>query len=546
MTLLKDDTFYWPFPVFGIPINEQWYKIRTDTELLKAFVDSIYYENTDGIRGHAAFAGMDLGEQPFKNRYRIVYIAASNELHAQCNEGTEEVPLWMDIFHLDCDGPFQFVVDRGISIEGDLNLVGDFYGAAIELSLEDGTRSLLTTERVIHLNPDDFYLTQNSQGEPVINIERLSGSSITQVTFTDEINTFVDDTIHFNPDFFYLTRNSLGEPILNSGAVAASSSSPSTWRIQDGVRDYLVDDILHVNQSHFYLDTNTDGNPRLNSKSSQVELSDSRSIYINNNINLNGAQFYLSANADGEPVINFNTAEILGAVTSVTFTDGIKTIVDDFVKFMPDDFYLSLASDGSPVVNAKPRITVKGKGKTTYDDTINFNPDHFYITLASSGEPIVNFAIEPITHPKKVGHYFIETTTVTNGAAASALNLGTKIEDVGNWIHPVETTKLVVPPGVFNVTVSFRGNMQAGGTAPGTTAYFDFQIAKNGSNLIPFATLVRTYPIQQSGLGTSICFTSPPLKVVPGDYFELLVATTNYASNGSVTSTSWLGVWETN
>lgn len=541
MTLLKDNTFYWPFPVFGIPVNEQWFRIRTDTELLKAIVDSVYYENTDGIRGHASFAGMDFGEQGFNNHYRIVYEAATNTLRAQCNEGTTNTPNWVDIFHLDCDGQFDFVVDGSLSVEGDINLVGDFYGASVEVSLEDGTRSLLTTERVIHLNPNNFYLTRDSQGEPVVNI---SGGG-TQVIFTDEARTFIDNIIHFNPNDFYLSGTSQGEPVLNALASGGGAPSPTQWFIRDGVRNYLVDDVLHVNQEQFYLDLNSDGNPRLNVNSPVVELSDVRSTYRNNNININKDQFYLTATANGEPVINFNTAEVLGAAAAITFTDGTTTVLDNFVKFMPDDFYLSLATDGSPIVNAKPRITVKGKGRTSYDDTLIFNNDHFYITTASTGDPIVNLGFEPITIPQKFAQYFATQTTITNGTAAVAINMGNKIEDVGGWFNPIEPTRLTVPPGIFRVQIRYRANLTAGGTAPGTTAYFDVTVNKNGAAMNP-STLVRTVPANVLNIGTAFEYSSVPLKVVPGDYFEILVATTNYAANGNFAQTAWFGVWEIN
>lgn len=201
MTLTKDTNFYWPWPILeGVPLNEQWFRIRTDTELLNPIVQSTYYENTDGIRGHAALAGYEFGSQSFPNQYRIVYIDSSNEFHFQCNHGTLNTPDWHTLFRLDCDGPNQ------IQFDGNVIFNAGFY-PQLQFTVKDGVHSF--RDDTLSFNNQHFYLTKDSNGNPTVN------SKTDVITFKDGIETIRDDTLNFNRDNFYLTKDSAGNPSVN-------------------------------------------------------------------------------------------------------------------------------------------------------------------------------------------------------------------------------------------------------------------------------------------------------------------------------------------
>jgi len=218
MTLLKDSGFYWPWPILeGVPLNEQWYRIRNDTELLNPIAQSTYYENTDDIRGHAALAGYEFGSQDFSNQYRMVYIDSGNEFHFQCNEGTYLTPIWVTLFHFDCGGPNPIIFDENVLFQSD-----SFY---VRLTAKDGIHTIQGPRNTISFSNLSFYLTKDSEGNPLVNLkDEVDDVGVSSITFKDGTHIFTDDTLNFNGSQFYLTTDSAGNPSVN--VIIPSSQTP--------------------------------------------------------------------------------------------------------------------------------------------------------------------------------------------------------------------------------------------------------------------------------------------------------------------------------
>jgi len=103
-------------------------------------------------------------------------------------------------------------------------------GSCPDLSISDGTRTLESTATFnFSVNGDQFYLTTDSDGDPLINL--------------------VDGTGGGGPD-------------------------TNTVTITDGVHDLTSDDaIFSVNENHFYLDTDSNGDPKINLKKDRFNRS---------------------------------------------------------------------------------------------------------------------------------------------------------------------------------------------------------------------------------------------------------------------------------
>jgi len=506
MTLVKDSNFYWPFPVFGIPVNEQWYRIRTDTELLKPIVESTYYENTDGIRGHASLAGFEFGEQEFINKYRVVYIDSSDELHFQCNEGTADIPIWHDLFHLDCDGsPSQIFFSSSTTFD-DLVVLGDFYGDSgglNSITVKDGIHTFQSSTGIISLNHNDFYLTQDSLGNPTINFKGTSSGSsgITSVTFSDGTHSFSDDTLKFNSDQFYLTQDSAGNPQANVVFPPASILVPTLVTFDDGVHTY-TDDTLKFNHNQFYLTQDSSGNPKVNSVFpvdtgiSFITINDGVHTYTDDTLKLNPDQFYLTQDSAGNPEINsifpvFNS--------SITFSDGTHSFSDDTLVLNHEQFYLTQDSAGNPKVNViNQGITFRDGIHTVSDDTLNFNPTHFYLSQDSNGNPLVNSTYIPATDVS-----LLERQTTTSGTSKDFTGIPVGVNRIQvimdrisltGSVNDVITIQIGTSSGVEVTGYVNTGSFIPNGSAPvgqASTDGFSTYIATDSEQITGIITLAR-------------------------------------------------------
>ncbi len=370
MTLLKDDTFYWPWPILeGIPLNEQWDKIRTDTELLSPIVQSTYYENTDGIRGHASLAGYEFGSQSFPNQYRIVYIDASNEFHFQCNHGTLNTPDWHTLFHLDCDGPNQIQFDQNVLFNA------GFY-PQLQITVKDGVHTF--RDDTLSFNNNHFYLSKDSNGNPEVN-----SKIVTLQDVYDNGNGQINATTI--------------KPFLVSGTGDVTYINSPNTSAGDLV---FIEDLANIK---WVIGKNNGGNFRIKGSSGgsifQIEPDapgNTLTIHANGQISLGGSLII-----DGSIIANSVTADVFyGTIeppTPIIFKDGIRTFSDNTLSFNNSQFYLSADSQGNPEVNligssgGLSSVTFKDGVHTFLDDTLNFNKDHFYLTQDSAGNPSVNF-----------------------------------------------------------------------------------------------------------------------------------------------------------
>lgn len=173
--------FYTGLPVTGVPFGRQWPKFREDFNALGPIVRGAYIDENINNESEHDLSGLAIGELDFRNRYRTFYDKSSNEFIIQYNTGTEAVPVWTTRLTIrDTDGRVT------VNSPGGFTSVGGFYnlgGLDVDVTVAGGA-SFSNVGTLRFSSQSGFYLTPDSTGRPIVNIDAAAASG----TITDGAN----------------------------------------------------------------------------------------------------------------------------------------------------------------------------------------------------------------------------------------------------------------------------------------------------------------------------------------------------------------------
>lgn len=166
-TVLTDQSFYAPWPLFGSKLSNQWEELRHNMEVLRSVATNLIADIDVNDRKNGILTGFDFGEENFSNKFRVLWEKDTNEFQFLCNEGTEAVPIWDIAFYVDCEER-SLVFRRNAVFENDLSVVGTFYGGAtggggissITFKESEAGGASFSSDTLI-VDSDYFYLTSS-------------------------------------------------------------------------------------------------------------------------------------------------------------------------------------------------------------------------------------------------------------------------------------------------------------------------------------------------------------------------------------------------
>jgi len=217
----------------------------------------------------------------------------------------------------------------------------------------------------IKFNADNFYVTQNAPNtdEAIVNL-RIS-PTIPFVTVTDtEGFTNNTDTIRFNRNGFYLTNDSQGKPIVNLGTTLPNPGdnivsgtrvesfpssvewifnhnlnvTPLLWDTFNTINESFIPDKVDVsdpNTAYFYFTNAIAGTAILSTGRSngQVKFSttnNSENQFTSDALIFNRKDFYLTSNSQSKPVLN-----LLSQLDEKSITVQFPTPEEEISFFVP-------------------------------------------------------------------------------------------------------------------------------------------------------------------------------------------------------------------
>ena len=195
--------FYPTLPYVGPALYRQWPKFRTNFDSENAIVRSSYQ---DGDPPDAALTGLAFGEEESRRQFRLFFYEGYESDAAfkiQINDGSDSRELWRDIviIHKD-DSAFEIRSPRfDVNDEGVVRATA-FYSQFGDVSSfvvrqSDGLRSY-NTDTLTFNRDSGFYLTSDSAGKPIVNIDIPSalgpGFYIT-VKQTDDLQSFSNPSV---------------------------------------------------------------------------------------------------------------------------------------------------------------------------------------------------------------------------------------------------------------------------------------------------------------------------------------------------------------
>ncbi len=174
--------FYNPLPVFGVPLSQQWEKFRTNSDVSAVIARASWIDENVNNRTEHDLSGLSIGELDFRHRYRIFYDKVANEFLIQWNSGNEASPIWTTRATIrDTDGRLT------VNSPGGFTSVGGFYnlsGLDVAETGGIGADSFSNIGTLLFSNQSGFYLTSDSSGRPIVNIDAAAASG----TITDAAN----------------------------------------------------------------------------------------------------------------------------------------------------------------------------------------------------------------------------------------------------------------------------------------------------------------------------------------------------------------------
>lgn len=239
--------------------------------------------------------------------------------------------------------------------------------------------------------------------------------------------------------------------------------------------------------------------------------------YQANTINLNPSQFYLTPTSSG-PMIN-----LVDPLDRVIITDGVNIQEDNVINFSAAEFYVSTNLRGEPVINllspsgSGTALTVADELAPTFTSVSKITfDDYFYLNPDSTGQPKVSF----INKFKLVTVVATTDQSLTNGTATDIV-FGTTVINIGSWGVSLGTGEITVPAGVTHVRVTSQLSWEAssGATNPSRR---QSAIALNGSSANITPTIAsNAHSTNSVTLGIRNNIASHVFSVVQGDIITL-------------------------
>lgn len=288
-----------------------------------------------------------------------------------------------------------------------------------------------------------------------------------EVTFTDGTNSHTSDELNFNGNDFYLSTDLSGSPVVNlakSGVLSAlisdNSGSAQTIDSDPGVQK-TYDTIVIDDGGWADLDNNQFVVPSgrgisavrclINATFSSTGNASRRRVFVQvDQLDGNGFQDPPGAVPNESKVANTSDVTQMQLITqiisvsdgykframyaegdtgsvdlpangsnwfqieevavggsageasgNITVTDGVNSHISNVLNFNDNDFYVSTNLSGTPVVNAidNSNINFSDGVNSHASSALNFNGDNFYLSTNLSGDPVVNI-IELTSFPK--------------------------------------------------------------------------------------------------------------------------------------------------
>jgi hypothetical protein len=427
MARIVNRDFYAPWPLFGTKLSQQWGEIRVNQESLRPLVKATEVDGDDDNLLTTKLAAIKFGEEDFQNKARIDWHKETQELHFQCNTNTEATPIWRSLFYLDCTENKTFFLDSvaGPGVLTDGENIGT--GTADVFKQRSGDKLQFRTLE----GGSGISVVQGSEEITITNTGG-SGSAIT-VKDTEGAKLFSTNVITFHRNDFYLTPDSNGDPVINALASGGGGGGGTLTQIviTDGVETLSSSEgKFHLSGADFYLTKAADNNPQINAisrKPDVTEIGGTRTIEEVDVLGFNRSDFYITETTGGQPVVNLNEAflgdsSIKTGARSASFTgfewefthnfasdivlwdiidDAGESIIPEKADFSNQNvahFYFLESITGTAILSTG-RVTGEITAAHT-DNTQNLsginkitvNVDSFYLTQGtSSEEAIINF-----------------------------------------------------------------------------------------------------------------------------------------------------------
>jgi hypothetical protein len=453
----------------------------------------------------ATLQGLSFGVDGLRHAWRFYVSDSGADVLIQKNNGTDNVPNWSSGLSFGGDGDSLTIEDLAVTDQLDAahadfgtghadhfyisELQVDFLGGSFTREIETVRETQATGTRFSHVDTlnfdaNDFYLTGDSSGNPVISLVQdragralsfLKTSAVEWIVqhnfgvvpvawqlFSDGQEAFWPDKADVsdpNTAYFYFTNPVAGHALISTGALGQQALGLRVT-ISDGVTEVDTDTIT-FNSAEF--DVTLGGNVAL------VETGiDHGSI---SGLSDNDHPQYLlrdgSASMTGD--LNLGGKDVLNAAAGI-FRDKVRA----------EAFYLET---GGELITG---ITVResdGTPPSFVSETLVFNSENFYLDATSAGKPQVNL------RPRIYGQ--VGAFTKQQYAVAAALTIGG-----GNVAWNLDDAQVATLVLSSSATLQNPTNIKTGGQ-------YTLIVTQTGSNTLSFGTAYKFGDAGAPSLSTS-------------------------------------------
>lgn len=158
--------FYGSFPFRGVRFDKQINPWKDNTKATNPLVQAGFVAPNSANRTQDILAYLASGKVGKRYTFRSGYDSHNSQYKIQYNTGTDGSQVWVDYLTID-EASGHITAVHGIS--------GGFYGLKVT---ETSGVPKFSTDKII-FNSEHFYLTNNSQGKPIINFVGSSGEANT-------------------------------------------------------------------------------------------------------------------------------------------------------------------------------------------------------------------------------------------------------------------------------------------------------------------------------------------------------------------------------
>lgn len=191
MPPIRAGFFYSPWPLFGKKLSAQYPNLRINHQELHPIVTNILQDISDTDSDVRAIIGQYIGKHEFRNKFRIFYDESSTQLKIQVNQGTVDVPIWVDYLTIDEEsgtvrsavggfdgGPLGFDGSEG-GFYGILGGGGGSGSGTLQQILEvgSGANTSFLSPTKLGVNVEEGFYLSSKAGFPVLNLSTNSATT---------------------------------------------------------------------------------------------------------------------------------------------------------------------------------------------------------------------------------------------------------------------------------------------------------------------------------------------------------------------------------